>query len=88
LIDIEFHRGLQHEHLTMVGAGRMAAIPPTSTFAEMADWWHVQVMRAKFDTHSRKGVDASLVMKFEILLVVKSNFFSHETGMEEWPPFH
>jgi hypothetical protein len=36
LIDIEFHRqGLQH--LTMVGAGRMAAIPATSTFAEMAD---------------------------------------------------
>jgi hypothetical protein len=72
----------------MMGAGRMAAIPPTSTFAEMADRWHVQVMRAKFDAHSRKGVDASLVMKFEILLVVKSNLFSHETGMEEWPPFH
>jgi hypothetical protein len=47
-------------------------------------------MRAKFATNARKGVDASLVMKLEILLVVKSHVcsFSHETGMEEWPPFH
>jgi hypothetical protein len=59
----------------MVGAGRLAAIPATSTFAEMADRWHLQVMRAKFATNARKGVDASLVMKLEILLVVKSHLF-------------
>jgi hypothetical protein len=75
LIDIELHRQLQH--LTMVGAGRMlAAIPPTLTFAEMADGWHLQVMRAKFaaPATTRKGIDASLVMKFETFLVVKSHF--------------
>jgi hypothetical protein len=72
LIDIEFHRRLQH--FTMVGAGRKAAIPPTLTCAEMSDGWHLQVMRANFAT-ARKGIDASLLMRFEMLLVVESHVF-------------
>jgi hypothetical protein len=76
------------QHLALVGAWRMAAIPPTLTFAEMANRFHLHVTHAKLATAARKGVDASWVIKFENMLVFKSHLvFSHETGMKKWLSF-
>jgi hypothetical protein len=84
LIDVESH-GPALQHLTLVGAWRMAAIPPTLIFAEMANRFHLHVTHAKLATAARKGVDASWVIKFENVLVFKSHLvFSNETGMKKW----